>query len=196
MLHAQHLTEMTSILHKISSSVRKWTKSEDSENVILVELKDLGVHNGTNSVSKQQPSSTEETYPLHRHTYFYTIVFFTVLGGLLFGYDTGVIAGALLALNDDFEYDLTAIQQEMIVAVTVAAAIVGAVGGALTNEWLGRRPSIVIASAIYTLGAVVMSSAPIDTHGWLVVLTGRLIIGIGIGELSKHQELTILGFKP
>ena len=175
-------------LDKIGSSLRKWTlrgvrsKAEDNEGVVLVELKDLGLQNGsTGTASDQPPSSAAGSHSRRPHAYLYTIIFFTVLGGLLFGYDTGVIAGALLALNDDYEYDLNAIQQEMIVAITVAAAILGAIAGGPVNEWLGRRPSIVIASAIYTIGAVVMSSAPINTYGWLVVLAGRLIVGVGIG---------------
>ena len=179
---------MSSSVDKFGSSLRKWTlrgarnKAGNSEDAVLVELKDLGLQNGTGALSDQQPLSAAGTaHAGHPRAYLYTVIAFTVLGGLLFGYDTGVIAGALLALNEDFEYDLDAIQQEMIVAVTVAAAMLGSVAGALLNDRMGRRPSIVIASAIYTIGAVVMSSAPVNTYGWVVVLAGRLIVGIGIG---------------
>lgn len=176
-----------SYFQKISSSLRKWTligarsSKENGEEVVLVEMKDLGVQNETSAISgKSQPSTTSRC-SRHPYYYLYTVIFFTVIGGFLYGYDTGVIAGALLALDEDFNYDLDATQKELLVSVTVAAAILGALAGALSNEWLGRRPTIVIASAIYTIGAVIMSVAPINTYGWLIVLTGRLIVGIGIG---------------
>ena len=64
--------------------------------------------------------------------FIYTLTVISAIGGLLFGYDTGVISGALLKIKDDFH--LTSTQQEVVVSSTVGLAIVGAcVAGALST---------------------------------------------------------------
>ena len=50
----------------------------------------------------------------------YVLTFFSAIGGFLFGYDTGVISGAMILLRDEFVLDL--VWQEMVVSVTIAAA--------------------------------------------------------------------------
>ena len=110
----------------------------------------------------------------------YVIAFFSIIGGFLFGYDTSVIAGALLELDRDFHLDAT--QKELVVSITVAAAALGAVCGGPLNEIVGRKKTIMVASVVFALGAVVMAGAPPASWGWSVVLIGRFIVGISIGE--------------
>ena len=110
----------------------------------------------------------------------YVNSFFSIIGGFLFGYDTAVIAGALLELDKDFSLDRT--KKELVVSVTVAAAAVGAVFGGPMNEKLGRKKTIMVASVVFAVGAVLMAGAPPSSWGWSVVLVGRFIVGIGIGR--------------
>ena len=63
----------------------------------------------------------------------YVISFFSIIGGFLFGYDTGVIAGALLELEKDFRLDAT--KKELVVSVTVVAAAIGALCGGECKTW-------------------------------------------------------------
>ena len=116
----------------------------------------------------------------------YVISFFSIIGGFLFGYDTGVIAGALLELEKDFRLDAT--KKELVVSMTVVAAAVGALCGAPSNEKLGRKPTIMIASMTFAVGAVLMGVAPTgggtESWSWLMVLAGRFVVGLGIGELG------------
>ncbi|KAL0015833.1 hypothetical protein SO802_002902, partial [Lithocarpus litseifolius] len=68
------------------------------------------------------------------------------IGGLLFGYDTAVISGALLYIRDDFKsVDKHTWLQELIVSTSVAAAIIGAAIGAWMNDSLGRKKAILTA---------------------------------------------------
>lgn len=55
-------------------------------------------------------------------TFVYVLTFFSALGGFLFGYDTGVISGAILLLREQF--DLNSVWQEMVVSLTIGAAAV------------------------------------------------------------------------
>lgn len=123
----------------------------------------------------------------HLTCYLLTVVSFSVIGGFLFGYDTGVISGALLVLDQDYHYTLTILQKELLVSITIGAAAVGAICGGSCNEYLGRKRTIMIASIIFTIGAVVMASAPINAWGWAIILVGRFIVGLGIGR--SHDDI-------
>ncbi|KAB1221724.1 Inositol transporter 4 [Morella rubra] len=115
------------------------------------------------------------------------------IGGLLFGYDTGVISGALLYIRDHFEsVDNNTWLQEMIVSMAVGAAIVGAAIGAWMNDSLGRKKSILTADVLFFLGAVVMAAAPAP---WVIVI-GRLFVGLGVGMASMTAPLYISESSP
>ena len=107
----------------------------------------------------------------------YLLSFFSALGGFLFGYDTGVVSGAMLLLKK--EMNLSNLWQELLVSSTVGAAALSSLGGGSLNGWLGRRICIILASFIFTVGGIVLSVAP-DKE---VLLVGRIIVGLGIGEL-------------
>ena len=106
----------------------------------------------------------------------YVLTFFSALGGFLFGYDTGVIAGAMILLRNEFELSL--VWEELIVSVTVAAAALFALIGGCLNDRLGRRPVIMMASVVFTVGALCMGIAG-DRY---LLLAGRIVVGAGIGK--------------
>ena len=128
--------------------------------------------------SAQEKSGRE---PLGSLTCFSLFMFlFAALGGFLFGYDTGVISGALILIKTEFH--LTAFWQELIVSVTIATAILGALLGGVLNEQLGRKPVLFLSAAVCTAGAVIMAVA----RSKEVLLVGRFIVGIGIGQKEKN----------
>lgn len=105
----------------------------------------------------------------------YLLAIFSALGGFLFGYDTGVVSGAMLLLKK--ELNLSALWQELLVSSTVGAAAIAALAGGFLNEVLGRRLCILLASFIFSVGGIILSLAPNKE----VLLLGRLIVGLGIG---------------
>ncbi|XP_076106594.1 proton myo-inositol cotransporter-like [Mytilus galloprovincialis] len=111
-------------------------------------------------------------------TFVYVLTFFSALGGFLFGYDTGVISGAMMLLRNEFL--LSSVWQALIVSVTVAAAAVFALIGGCLNDRAGRRPVIMSASIIFTIGALCMGIAR-DRY---LLLAGRVVVGAGIGLTS------------
>jgi sugar porter (SP) family MFS transporter len=108
----------------------------------------------------------------------YVVASVAALGGLLFGYDTGVISGALLFINKDFQ--LNAFTEGFIVSSLLLGAMVGAaVSGALSDR-LGRRTIILVAAAIFAVGAIGAGLAPnVET---LIVF--RFLLGLGVGSAS------------
>lgn len=106
----------------------------------------------------------------------YVLAAFSAMGGFLFGYDTGVISGAMLLLKKELE--LSALWQEMLISSTVAAAALSALLGGFLNGLFGRRVCILLASFFFTVGGLVLSTAP----GKEVLLAGRLIVGVGLGR--------------
>ncbi|KMZ63860.1 Transporter [Zostera marina] len=115
------------------------------------------------------------------------------IGGLLFGYDTGVISGALLYIRDDFEsVEKKTFLQETIVSMAVAGAIIGAGIGGWMNDRFGRRKTILLADVLFFIGAIVMAVAP--SPG--VIILGRIFVGFGVGMASMTSPLYISEASP
>ena len=115
----------------------------------------------------------------------YVAVGVAAIGGLLFGYDTGVISGAILFIQK--QYGLSATMEEVVVSSVLVGAIIGAViGGALTDKY-GRRKMIILAGIIFTISAIGTAFSP--SVSWLI--TGRVISGIGIGIASFISPMYI-----
>jgi sugar porter (SP) family MFS transporter len=120
----------------------------------------------------------------------YFAVGVAALGGLLFGYDTGVISGAILFITKQFS--LSATMEEIVVSSVLVGAVAGAtLGGALTGR-LGRRIIIILAGIIFTASALGTALAP--TVGWLIA--ARVVSGIGIGIASFISPMYIAELVP
>lgn len=108
----------------------------------------------------------------------YVVASVAALGGLLFGYDTGVISGALLFIKQDFE--LSPFVEGFIVSSLLLGAMVGAgVSGALSDR-LGRRTIILVAAIIFAIGAI---GAGLSPSVWVLLLF-RFMLGLGVGAAS------------
>ena len=101
------------------------------------------------------------------------------LGGLLFGYDSGVISGALPSMTKDFNLD--AIHSGMVVSSLVVGAAIGALSAGRISDRFGRRPVLIAASAIFVLGAIIAAFAP---NVPVMVGTASNIVPVFISELA------------
>ncbi|HEU5479328.1 MAG TPA: MFS transporter, partial [Candidatus Tumulicola sp.] len=97
------------------------------------------------------------------------------LGGLLFGYDTGVISGAILFISKDFS--LSTRVQEFTISVVLLGCILGAAVTGTVADAIGRRLTLLAAGAVFLIGAIVSAFAPHEA----TLLAGRFVVGIGVG---------------
>jgi MFS transporter, SP family, galactose:H+ symporter len=114
----------------------------------------------------------------------------SALGGMLFGYDTGVISGAILFIQQDFALSPT--MEEIVVSSVVLGAMLGAAAGGTLTDRFGRRIVLIVTAALFALGAVGTALAPTIT--WLVL--GRVIVGVAIGVASFTTPLYISEISP
>ena len=100
------------------------------------------------------------------------------IGSFLFGFDTGIISGALLFIREDF--DLSAFQQGLAVSVLLLGAVIGALGSGRISDRHGRRPLLAGLGAAFFIGVVAVTFAPAY---WLLLL-GRFVMGLAVGGVS------------
>jgi len=112
------------------------------------------------------------------------------LGGLLFGYDTGVIAGALLFITPDFH--LTSFESGMVVGAVPIGAVIGAAFAGRLSDAYGRRLLIIASSIVFIIGSIVCAAAP-DTA---VLVLARVVLGIAIGLASATAPVYISEVAP
>ena len=107
------------------------------------------------------------------------------LGGLLFGFDTAVIAGTTAQLQDVFRLS------DANLGLTVASALVGTILGAMLAgipaDRYGRRDTLRLMAVLYLVSALGCALAPT----WYVLLAFRLIGGLGIGGSSVRAQCTL-----
>jgi len=114
----------------------------------------------------------------------------TSIGGLLFGYDTGVISGAILFIREDFLLSTTA--QEVTVSAVLIGAVIGAsISGILADRY-GRKIMIVLASIIFGVGAIFSAVSP-NVNALII---SRVVVGIAIGMASFIVPLYIAEVAP
>jgi len=118
------------------------------------------------------------------------IFFFGALGGLLFGYDTGVISGAILFIKDDF--GLSPFMQGAVVAALLLGAMVGAAVAGPLSDRIGRRRLIIVAAVTFTLGALGAAAAP--NAGTLVA--ARVVLGLAVGSAALVVPLYLSEIAP
>ena len=120
----------------------------------------------------------------------YLLTFMSAIGGFLFGYDTGIVSGAMILLKGPFT--LSSFWQELVVSITIAFAAIASFSGGFLNNMLGRKPVIIGASFVFTVGAIVLGVAVNRS----MLLIGRAILGIGIGLASMTVPMYIAECAP
>lgn len=132
-----------------------------------------------------------ETLQRKNHPTFVYLFAATVgMGGLLFGYGTAVISGAMLFIQDQFH--LSTFQMSLTVSILLAGAFFGALASGKITEKLGRKNSLLLGAATFLAGSVICGFAVNDT----MLIAGRFIVGLIIGMTSFIVPLYISEIAP
>lgn len=132
------------------------------------------------------------------------------IGGMLFGYDTGIIRsvrdiGKSIALPDLPLYSavlvyigtsldhkvLTSGEKELITSITSGAAFFGAIFAGLTADKYGRKPAIYVGCVLFIIGAILQAAS----FGLAQMTVGRLVVGFGVGSAAMIGTSSLSIFK-
>ncbi|WP_208867407.1 MFS transporter [Streptomyces himastatinicus] len=140
-------------------------------------------------VTRQETPNTQET----RHIRLIATV--ATLGALLFGFDTGVISGALPFLTrtpEEGGLGLTPASEGVVASAVIFGAALGAVGGGRMADRWGRRRTIRLLAVLFFIGSLGTALAP--TTG--VLIAWRLVLGLAVGGASTTVPMFIAELAP
>ncbi|WP_327177389.1 MFS transporter [Streptomyces sp. NBC_01335] len=112
------------------------------------------------------------------------------LGGLLFGFDTGVISGALLFLKEDFA--LSSFQEGTVISALLIGAAAGALGSGRPADRFGRRRVLIAVALVFTLG---LASA-VASRDFASLVAARVVLGLAVGSASTIVPLYLAEIAP
>ncbi|XP_061191891.1 solute carrier family 2, facilitated glucose transporter member 12-like isoform X4 [Saccostrea echinata] len=112
------------------------------------------------------------------------------LGGVLFGYDIGIISGAVLQLRDDF--CLSCSFQEMVISAMLMGAIAGSLIGGVLIDKFGRRLTIIVNTVVFLVGALVLGFSP----NYPSLIVGRLLLGFAVSLSATGECIYISEIAP
>ena len=108
----------------------------------------------------------------------YIIAIVASLGGLLSGYDTGVISGALLFINET--WDLSDSLQGIVVSSVLIGAVIGAATNGILADMFGRKKVIMATAVIFIIGSILCGLAP----NVYVLIISRIFVGLAVGIVN------------
>lgn len=127
---------------------------------------------------------------MSKHAYVLLVAAMTACGGLLFGYDVGVISGALLFVGPKF--GLSDRGQELVTSAVLVGSFMGAIGAGWFTRRFGGRVANMVAGGIFVVGAIASGMS-----GSVQVLTlSRLLVGVGIGITAVAAPLYVAEIAP
>ncbi|GAA3950063.1 sugar porter family MFS transporter [Gordonia caeni] len=117
------------------------------------------------------------------------------LGGLLFGYDTGVSSGAEGPMSR--ELGLSDLQTGVVISSLVFAAAIGAFIGGRLSDAIGRRKTILVLAVMFFVGVGFVVFAPSTPDaGFAVVVFGRIVLGLAVGGASTVVPVYLAELAP
>jgi sugar porter (SP) family MFS transporter len=128
--------------------------------------------------------------PVVNRRFIFRISSIAALGGLLYGYDMGIIAAAAIFVKRSFA--LSTLAEELVVSVVLIGSMTGALVGGAVADRIGRRATLVWAAGIFIVGSLL---APWATNVTVLILA-RAIIGLGVGFTSVTAPVYVSELAP
>ncbi|KAG5368836.1 High-affinity glucose transporter SNF3 [Yarrowia sp. C11] len=119
------------------------------------------------------------------------VAVFVAFGGLLYGYDTGTIAGVMTMgyVKDHFtdadKTDFTSGQSSLITSILSVGTFTGAIAAPFAADTVGRRLGLLLYCVVFAVGAILQTV----TTGRALLIVGRVVAGLGVGGISSIVPL-------
>ena len=114
----------------------------------------------------------------------------SAISGLLYGYDTGIISGALLQIGEDF--DIGHVWEQVIAASILVGAVVGALTCSRLAERRGRHGTLLIVGVVFVVGALAASLSPDP----VTLSLSRLVLGFAVGGATQTAPVYVAELAP
>jgi MFS transporter, SP family, galactose:H+ symporter len=112
------------------------------------------------------------------------------IGSFLFGFDTGIISGALLFIKRDLH--LGSFEQSSVVSVLLLGAVAGALFSGRVSDRIGRRKILGLVGVVFTVGIVITAVST----GYRSMMVGRIVMGVGVGGVSATVPTYLAEISP
>ncbi|XP_038887477.1 polyol transporter 5-like [Benincasa hispida] len=109
---------------------------------------------------------------------------------VLLGYDIGVMSGAAIYIQEDFQ--ISDVEVEILVGIISLYATIGAAAAGKTSDSIGRRYTMALSAGFFFVGAILMGFAP----NYSLLMSGRFVAGIGIGYASAIASVYTAEISP
>jgi len=123
-------------------------------------------------------------------SFLYVITGVTAIAGFLYGYDTGIISGALLPISSEF--GLGHRMQEIVASAILVGAVVGALSCGTISERIGRKRTIMTVACVFGAGSLASSLSP-NAH---LLALARILLGFAVGGSSQVTPMYIAELAP
>lgn len=140
--------------------------------------------------STSEVSEVFAAQPLVRPAFLWKVSFIAGLGGILYGYDMGIIAAALIFVRSSFA--LSTRMEEWVVSIVLVGAMLGAILGGVIADRFGRRATLVAGGIIFIIGSIL---APLSPDVWLLIVA-RMLLGLAIGFTSVTAPVYVSELAP
>lgn len=154
----------------------------------------MGNHDGKNASSVKnsgQPGKSKHK-KISPNRYLTLIMVVSTFGGLLFGYDTGVINGALPFMSKPGELDLGSFMQGLVASSLVLGAAFGAIIGGVFSDSYGRKTAIRYIAILFIIATLFSALAPTA----FIMIIARFFLGIAVGGASVTVQTYLSEIAP
>jgi sugar porter (SP) family MFS transporter len=112
------------------------------------------------------------------------------VGGFLFGFDTGVVSGALLYITDDFH--LSNSEKSSVVSILLIGAMIGALVAGRISDSLGRKKAVTLFGLVFALGTLIA----VVSQNYETLLVARFVLGLAVGGASAQVPVYLGEISP
>ena len=128
--------------------------------------------------------------PQVNHAFIRRVSFIAGLGGILYGFDMGVIAAALIYVRDSFH--LSTMMQEVLVIAVLIGVMIGALVGGTVADRVGRRKTLIWGAILFIVGSILAPLSP----NVAVLFVARALLGVAVGFTSVTAPVYVSELAP